>query len=98
MVSGLVTSPCDHERIFSGEASWILMASKSVMGPVSSNGLERNIVCVSVVAARGCGCVSRVDFRRIALPVVLVLLPFCLRLWCCVCLAMFGQSRAVLLD
>src|ERR1700689_1803051 len=47
MVSGLVTSPCDQERIFSGEASWILMASKSMMGPRSSNGLERNIVGVS---------------------------------------------------
>jgi hypothetical protein len=45
---GLVTSPWDQERIFSGEASWILMASKSMIGPVSSKGLERNIVCVSV--------------------------------------------------
>src|ERR1035441_10691231 len=51
MVSGLVTSPCDQERIFSGEASWILMASKSMMGPRSSKGLERNIVGVSVSAA-----------------------------------------------
>jgi hypothetical protein len=39
MVSGLLTSPCDHSRIFSGLASEIRMASKSVMGPVSS--LER---------------------------------------------------------
>src|SRR5579863_5475809 len=42
MVSGLVTSPCDQERIFSGEASMMRMASKSVMGLVSSNGFERN--------------------------------------------------------
>src|ERR1700679_3056184 len=48
MVSGLVTSPCDQLRIFSGVAGWILMASKSAMGPVSSNGLERNIFGVSV--------------------------------------------------
>src|ERR1700692_3948879 len=48
MVSGLVTSPCDQLRIFSGLASWILIASKSVIGPASSKGLERNIVCVSV--------------------------------------------------
>jgi hypothetical protein len=37
----LVTSPCDQLRIFSGEASEMRMASKSVMGLVSSNGLER---------------------------------------------------------
>src|SRR3979411_1835699 len=53
MVSGLVTSPCDQLRIFSGLASWILMASKSAMGPVSSKGLERNIFCVSLVS---CAC------------------------------------------
>src|SRR5271169_3447864 len=41
MVSGLVTSPCDQLRIFSGEASEMRMASKSVIGLVSSNGLER---------------------------------------------------------
>src|ERR1043166_3889218 len=29
MVSGLVTSPCDHWRIFSGDASEIRIASKS---------------------------------------------------------------------
>src|SRR5580698_4985438 len=42
MVSGLVTSPCDQLRIFSGEASMMRMASKSVIGLVSSNGFERN--------------------------------------------------------
>src|ERR1700733_3923058 len=41
IVSGLVTSPCDQLRIFSGEANEMRMASKSVMGLVSSNGLER---------------------------------------------------------
>src|SRR5271156_4019383 len=63
MVSGLVTSPCDQLRIFSGLASWILMASKSAMGPVSSKGLERNIFCVSlvfcVVQVQRLGCGSR---------------------------------------
>src|ERR1019366_6883970 len=80
MVSGLVTSPCDQERIFSGEASWILMASKSMMGPRSSNGLERNIVGVSVYSSALAGAAGglrlpnlfRDDFRRIAMPVVLV--------------------------
>src|SRR5580704_6641297 len=42
MVSGLVTSPCDQLRIFSGEASMMRIASKSVMGLESSNGFERN--------------------------------------------------------
>src|ERR1035437_781215 len=44
MVSGLVTSPCDQLRIFSGLASMMRMASKSVIGLVSSNGFERNKV------------------------------------------------------
>jgi hypothetical protein len=57
------------------EASWILMASKSMIGPVSSKGLERNIVCVSVSAAGWLRLLNlfRDDFRRIAMPVVLVL-------------------------
>src|SRR5665213_2558661 len=42
MVSGLVTSPCDQLRIFSGDASMIRIASKSVIGLESSNGFERN--------------------------------------------------------
>src|ERR1019366_2331751 len=42
MVSGLVTSPCDQLRIFSGEASMMRIASKSVMGLDNSNGFERN--------------------------------------------------------
>src|SRR5258707_3405701 len=83
MVSGLVTSPCDQLRIFSGLASWILMASKSAMRPVSSKGLERNIFCVSLVSCI-CRCSDWLrfkksfcdDFRCIALPVGLVLLLF----------------------
>src|SRR3569833_209226 len=43
MVSGFVTSPCDHDRIFSGEASMMRMASKSVFGLASSNVFERNM-------------------------------------------------------
>src|ERR1700761_14443 len=55
MVSGLVTSPCDQLRIFSGEASMMRMASKSLIGLVSSNGLERNkatLLCVIVAVSR----------------------------------------------
>src|SRR5215472_13246737 len=42
MVSGLVTSPCDQLRIFSGEARLMRIASKSAMGFPSSNGFDRN--------------------------------------------------------
>src|SRR6185312_826323 len=41
MVSGLVTSPCDQLRIFSGEAKLMRMASKSAIGFAMSKGLER---------------------------------------------------------
>src|ERR1700736_4576222 len=41
MVSGLVTSPCDQLRIFSGEARLMRIASKSAMGFAMSKGLER---------------------------------------------------------
>src|SRR6266700_326610 len=41
MVSGLVTSPWDQLRIFSGEARLMRMESKSVMVLPRSNGLER---------------------------------------------------------
>src|ERR1041384_3860259 len=41
MVSGLVTSPWDQLRIFSGEARLIRMESKSVIVLPRSNGLER---------------------------------------------------------
>src|SRR5271155_3750444 len=44
MVSGLVTSPCDQLRIFSGEARLMRMASKSAIVFCISNGLERNKV------------------------------------------------------
>src|SRR5271157_856053 len=43
MVSGLVTSPCDQLRIFSGDARLIRIASKSATGFAISNGLERNM-------------------------------------------------------
>src|SRR5579862_2360426 len=48
MVSGLVTSPCDQLRIFSGEAMLILMASKSATGLAMSKGLERYKVFLRV--------------------------------------------------
>src|SRR4029077_11274475 len=41
MVSGLVTSPCDQLRIFSGDARLMRIASKSAMGFAMSKGLER---------------------------------------------------------
>src|SRR6185369_7850788 len=41
MVSGLVTSPWDQLRIFSGEARLIRIASKSAIAFPRSNGLER---------------------------------------------------------
>src|SRR5579883_2600581 len=41
MVSGLVTSPCDQLRIFSGDARLMRMASKSAIGFAMSKGLER---------------------------------------------------------
>src|ERR1700726_668837 len=44
MVSGLVTSPCDQLRIFSGEARLMRMASKSAITFAISKGLERNKV------------------------------------------------------
>src|ERR1700688_95495 len=43
MVSGLVTSPCDQLRIFSGDARLMRMASKSATGFAISNGLDRNM-------------------------------------------------------
>src|SRR5580700_3424175 len=42
MVSGLVTSPCDQLRIFSGDARLMRIASKSAIVFCISNGLERN--------------------------------------------------------
>src|SRR5690349_24710979 len=41
MVSGLVTSPWDQLRIFSGEARLMRIASKSAIVLPRSNGLER---------------------------------------------------------
>src|SRR5580693_684792 len=44
MVSGLVTSPCDQLRIFSGEASEIRMESKSAIKFALSYGEERYMI------------------------------------------------------
>src|SRR5271170_2689484 len=44
MVSGLVTSPCDQLRIFSGEARLIRMESKSAIKFARSYGDERYII------------------------------------------------------
>src|SRR5260370_18102827 len=43
MVSGLVTSPCDQLRIFSGDARLMRMASKSATGFAISDGLGPNL-------------------------------------------------------
>src|SRR5579863_3523123 len=47
MVSGLVTSPCDQLRIFSGEAKLIRMESKSAIRFARSYGEDRYIVPLS---------------------------------------------------
>src|SRR5580658_792828 len=60
MVSGFVTSPCDQLRIFSGDASMMRIASKSVMGEVSSNGFERNkATLLGIPLFEGCRGFSR---------------------------------------
>src|SRR5256885_14819298 len=57
MVSGLVTSPCDQLRIFSGEARLMRIASKSAIGFAISKGLDRYKVFLHflrrIAAARG---------------------------------------------
>src|ERR1700684_2814036 len=52
MVSGLVTSPCDQLRIFSGDARLIRMASKSAITFAISKGLERNKVFLRFLLSR----------------------------------------------
>src|ERR1041385_676335 len=52
MVSGLVTSPCDHCRIFSGDASEIRIASKSGASCVFSCW-NRNTLFSPLIAAAG---------------------------------------------
>src|SRR5947207_2282246 len=63
MVSGLVTSPCDQLRIFSGEARLIRMESKSWIALPMSNGLERYKV-TSVFSLR-----AALEPRSFRLPV-----------------------------
>src|ERR1700688_1869648 len=46
MVSGLVTSPCDHDRIFSGLARLMRIESKSAIWLARSYGLERYNGCL----------------------------------------------------
>src|SRR4030081_491168 len=55
MVSGLVTSPCDQLRIFSGEASEIRMESKSAIRLALSYGEDRYIISpIGLLDERGC--------------------------------------------
>src|SRR5437868_14897409 len=59
MVSGLVTSPCDQLRIFSGEARLIRMASKSAIGFPRSKGLERYKVVLRFLRLYAAACGSQ---------------------------------------
>jgi hypothetical protein len=52
MVSGLVTSPWDHERIFSGLARLMRMESKSAIKLARSYGLLRYKVVSSLPGFR----------------------------------------------
>jgi hypothetical protein len=52
MVSGLVTSPWDHERIFSGLAKLMRMESKSAIRLARSYGLLRYKVVSSLPGFR----------------------------------------------
>src|SRR6516164_4674910 len=54
MVSGLVTSPCDQLRIFSGDARLMRMASKSAIGFAMSKGLERYKVILRFLRVLTC--------------------------------------------
>src|SRR5215475_7022765 len=54
MVSGLVTSPCDQLRIFSGEARLMRIASKSAIGFAMSKGLERYKVVLRFLRPSRC--------------------------------------------
>src|SRR4029077_1922236 len=64
MVSGLVTSPCDQLRIFSGDARLMRMASKSATGFAISNGLERNMFLRFPTAVRRRTRLSRTVTNR----------------------------------
>src|ERR1700689_3865115 len=63
MVSGLVTSPCDQLRIFSGDARLMRIASKSAIVFCISNGLERNKVFLRfLLSSSGQGSVTSGQF------------------------------------
>src|SRR5262249_7662538 len=65
MVSGLVTSPWDQERIFSGLAREMRMESKSAIRLARSYGLLRYKVVSSLPGfRRGCGPFARTDRLR----------------------------------
>src|ERR1700685_1935907 len=68
MVSGLVTSPWDQLRIFSGEAKLMRMASKSAMVFCISNGLERNKVLLRFLLSSGTGYRVRTEYRSFCVP------------------------------
>src|SRR5579872_2525285 len=76
MVSGLVTSPCDQLRIFSGEARLIRMLSKSVIVWPRSNGFERYKVSSVPVLAAGALLPCCGPANRPSLTAFCVLLPY----------------------
>src|SRR5258708_27717994 len=69
MVSGLVTSPCDQLRIFSGEARLMRIASKSATGFARSNGLERNKVYPPLLLSKA---VASFEWPAASFPVPLL--------------------------
>src|SRR5450432_496725 len=64
MVSGLVTSPCDQLRIFSGDARLIRIASKSATGFARSKGLERNKVVLRFLRSVSSSASRLLNSRR----------------------------------
>src|SRR6188508_2658151 len=52
MVSGFLTSPNDHERIISGEASWIRIESKSSTTVCCLNNFNRSFMCSPCACCR----------------------------------------------
>src|SRR3954462_12698757 len=64
MVSGFFTSPYDHERIFSGEASPMRMASNSSSCVTCLNRSSSAFIQSSPVSGKGCSVAFQVDVDR----------------------------------
>src|SRR5581483_10542035 len=68
MVSGLVTSPCDQLRIFSGDARLIRMESKSAIKFALSYGEDRYIILLIKTWDWGLGIGGRNSRPRCVIP------------------------------